>query len=87
MTYYVNGRDCIAIANEYIGGYRLREIAPAVIQNFYDKLDAMKKKISKVFPKPEFHSVLDKHGYNYMKLRYEINIQACTLGMLLREKP
>lgn len=71
LSYYVKGRDCIALANEYIGGY-----TPAVIQNFYDKLDAMKKKISKVFPKPEFRSVLEKHGYNYMKLRYEVNIQA-----------
>lgn len=49
LTYYVKGRECIALANEYIGGYKLREITPAVIQNFYDKLDAMKKKISKVY--------------------------------------
>ena len=80
LTYYVKGRDCIDLANEYIGNYKLREITPAVIQNFYDKLDAMKKKTSKVFPKPEFRSVLEKHGYNYMKLRYEINIQSCTLA-------
>ena len=80
MTYYVKGRDYIALANEYIGGYKLREITPAVIQNFYDKLDAMKKKTYKVFPKLEFRSVLEKHGYNYMKLRYEVNIQACTLA-------
>lgn len=86
MTYYVKGRDCIALANKYIGGYKLREITPAVIQNFYDKLDAMKKKISKVFPKPEFRSVLEKHGYNYMKLRYEVNIQACTLANALAGK-
>ncbi len=80
LTYYVKGRDCIALANEYIGGYKLREITPAVIQNFYDKLDAMKKKTYKVFPKPEFRSVLEKYGYNYMKLRYEVNIQSCTLA-------
>lgn len=86
MTYYVKGRDCIALANKYIGGYKLREITPAVIQNFYDKLDAMKKKISKVFPKPEFRSVLEKHGYNYMKLQYEVNIQACTLANALAGK-
>ena len=86
LTYYVKGRDCIALANKYIGGYKLREITPAVIQNFYDKLDAMKKKISKVFPKPEFRSVLEKHGYNYMKLRYEVKIQACTLANALAGK-
>ena len=47
----------------------MRELTPAIIQNFYDKLDAMKKKILKVFPKPEFRSVLEEHGLNYMKLR------------------
>lgn len=80
LNYYVKACDSITLANEYIGGYKLREITPAIIQNFYDKLDAMKKKTSKVFPKPEFRSVLEKHGFNYMKLRYEINIQSCTLA-------
>ena len=80
LNYYVKACDSITLANEYIGGYKLREITPAVIQNFYDKLDAMKKKMSKVFPKPEFRSVLEKYGYNYMKLRYEVNIQSCTLA-------
>ena len=74
LSYYVNARDSISLANEYIGGYKLRELTPAIIQNFYDKLDAMKKKILKVFPKPEFRSVLEEHGLNYMKLRYEVNI-------------
>ena len=79
-AYYVKGKEAIAIANKFIGGYKLREITPAIIQNFYDKLDAMKKKISKVFPKPEFRSTLEKYGFNYMKLRYEVNIQSCTLA-------
>ena len=80
LNYYVKARDSIALANEYIGGYKLRELTPAIIQNFYDKLDAMKKKISRVFPKPEFRSTLEKYGFNYMKLRYEVNIQSCTLA-------
>lgn len=64
LIYYVKERDYIALANKYIGGYKLREITPAVIQNFYDKLDAMKKKISKVFSKPEFRFVLESTAIN-----------------------
>lgn len=79
-AYYVKGKEAIVVANKYIGGYKLRELTPAIIQNFYDKLDAMKKKISKVFPKTEFRAVLEKHDFNYMKLRYEVNIQSCTLA-------
>ncbi len=80
LSYYVNAGKSIQLANEYIGGYKLRELTPVIIQNFYDKLDAMKKRTSKVFPKPDFRSVLEQHGYNYMKLRYEVNIQCCSLA-------
>ena len=79
-SYYVKGKEAIAVANKYIGGYKLREITPAIMQNFYDKLDDMKKKTSKVFPKSDFRAVLEKHGFNYMKLRHEVNIQSCTLA-------
>ena len=59
LHYYVKSRDAISLANEYIGGYKLRELTSAIIQNFYDKLDAMKKRT-----KPEFRSVLERHGFN-----------------------
>ena len=52
LSYYVKARDSISLANEYIGGYKLRELTPAVIQNFYDKLDAMKKKTYLTQTKP-----------------------------------
>lgn len=87
LTYYVKAKDCIAVANDYIGNYKLREITPAIIQSFYDKLDAMKKRTSRVIPKPEFRSVLANAGYNYMKLRYELNVQSCTLANAFAGKP
>ena len=87
LNYYVKGKDSIAIANKYIGGYKLREITPSIIQSFYDKLDARKKTVVKVFPKPNFREVLEEHGYNYMRLRYQVNIQSCSLAHALAGKP
>lgn len=54
LSYYVNSSDIIKEVNEYIGGYRLRDITPAVIQNLYDKLDKLQKTTSRIVPKPDF---------------------------------
>ena len=53
-AYYVKGKEAIAIANKFIGRYKLREITPAIIQNFYDKLDAIKRKFQGSFQNPSF---------------------------------
>lgn len=86
LNYYTRCKDSIELSNEYIGGYKICELTPAIIQGFYDKLDKLKKKKSNVFPKKEFRKVLEESGYNYMRLRYEINIQSCTLSNALNGK-
>jgi integrase len=86
LGYYVKGCDVIELVNEYIGGYKLRELSPAIIQSFYDKLDKLQKTISRVFPKPEFRAVLESHGFNYMKLRYDYHVQNCSLSNALNGK-
>ena len=83
LNYYVKCKDAIELVNCYIGGYRLRELNPAIIQNCYDRLDQMKKKTVKVLPKSEFRATLERAGHNYMRLRYELNVQSCTLANAL----
>lgn len=80
LIYYTKCVDMVNLSNEYIGGHRLRDISPAIIQSFFDKLDQMKKKTSKVFPQKEFRQILESAGYGYMKLRYDMKIQSCTLA-------
>ena len=86
LNYYVKSKDAIDLVNGYIGGYKLRELNPAIIQNCYDKLDQLKKHTSRVIPKKEFRAVLESAGYNYMRLRYELNVQCCTLANALAGK-
>lgn len=86
LNYYVKCKDAIELVNSYIGGYRLRELNPAIIQNCYDRLDQMKKQAVKILPKAEFRATLERAGYNYMKLRYELNVQSCTLANALAGK-
>ncbi len=42
------------LANKYIGGYNLREITPAIMQNFYDKLDDYEKENVEGFSETRF---------------------------------
>ena len=32
--------DAVAWMNRYIGGYKIREVTPYIIQDFFDKLDS-----------------------------------------------
>lgn len=74
LNNYVNCRDAVNVANQYIGGYKVRELTPAIIQSFYDKIDQQQKTTMRVVPKPEFRAVLESHGFNYKKLRYEYHV-------------
>lgn len=87
LNYFVKSRDAIELSNSYIGGYKLRDLTPAVIQSFYDKLDKMQKTTARILPKPEFRAVLESKGFNYKKLRYEYHVQSCTLANALAGKP
>lgn len=45
IAYYERGIKTIEWIKRYIGGYKIREVTPYVIQNFYDKLDREKRVI------------------------------------------
>lgn len=80
LSYYVNSMKILEEVNKSIGGYKLRELTPAIIQNYFNKLDAKKKIVNQVTAKPEFRERLNARGYNYMKLRYDLHIQSCSLA-------
>lgn len=42
--YYYSAKKDIEFVNRHIGGYKLREITPAIIQNFFNLIDDRRKK-------------------------------------------
>lgn len=80
LSYYENSKDVLEEINRHIGGYKLREITPAIIQNFFNKLDKKKRKMNQITAKPNFREILQSYGLSYMKLRYDYHIQSCTLA-------
>lgn len=70
-SYYVNCESAIELTNKHIGGYKLKELTPNTIQQYYDKLDRMKKIVTVVTAKPTLREKMNQTGIGYMKLRYE----------------
>lgn len=74
------------MTNKHIGGYKLKELTPNIIQQYYDKLDRMKKIVMVVTAKPTLREKMNQTGIGYMKLRYEKNFSSCSLSNALAGK-
>lgn len=57
-SYYANSIRAIKLACQYIGGYKLADLTPRIIQNFYDKID--KLKMEKVTIAPKVDKIRDR---------------------------
>ncbi|NCA92357.1 site-specific integrase [bacterium] len=88
LNYYVKSKLAVNLADKYIGGYKLRELNPSIIQNFYNKIDKLERTITKVIPRPvEIRKAMEKSGIGYMKLRYEKNISSFAISQTLEGNP
>ncbi|MFA5676673.1 MAG: site-specific integrase [Christensenellales bacterium] len=87
LAYYAHCRSSIGEVNKLIGGYKVRELTPAIIQNCFDKPDKLEKKVTKVYPVPNFKEILASYGYNYTKLRHGKNIQPGSLAKAFKGNP
>ena len=68
LNTYVHYSDTLKILDEYIGGVKLRDLTPFIIQSFYDKLDKFKKVSAYAIGKPKFKIVQEKKGLNSNEL-------------------
>lgn len=85
-SYFVNCESAIELTNKHIGGYKLKELTPNIIQQYYDKLDRMEKTVTVVTAKPALRERMNQTGIGYMKLRYEKNFSSCSLSNALAGK-
>ncbi len=85
-SYYVNCESAIELTNKHIGGYKLKELNPTVIQQYYDKLDKAEKTITVVRAKPALRERMKEVGVGYMVLRYEKGFSSCSLSNALAGK-
>lgn len=85
-SYYMNCKVAIQDIDSNIGGYKLRELNPTIIQRFYDKIDKKEKTITVVTAKPELRKAMESEGMGFRKLRYEMGFNCATLSAVLAGK-
>ena len=85
-TYYVKVKDHLDYINENIGGYKLKEITPGLLQNFFNAIDKRRKLVRTITPVPNFKDIIQSYGYDYMDLRYKYKIQSATLCYAMQGK-
>lgn len=85
-SYYVNCQNAIKDITASIGGYKLREINPTIIQRFYDQLDKKEKTVTTVTAKPELREAMQEAKMGFRKLRFEMDFNCCTLTAALAGK-
>ncbi len=86
LKYYTSCKDSIEYSNKHIGGYKLRELNPSIIQRFFDKIDARKKIVTQIVVKPRLRKLMRETGIGYMKLTDEYGISNSTLCHMLQYK-
>ncbi len=84
LSYYVMAQKELEFACSKIGGYRLRELTPYIIQEFFDFIDNRKRTITVITPKPNFKDILASYGFCYKNLRYDYGTQSATLAHALK---
>ena len=54
LSYYVISKRALDFACSRIGGYKVKELTPAIIQNFFNEIDNRTHNVSIITPKPNF---------------------------------
>ena len=80
LSYYVHTRDLIEEINQTIGHIPLKKLDVATIQRYFYYLDDKVRIVYNVCPKLNFKEVLISNGFNYNRLRYDLEIQCNTLS-------
>ncbi len=87
VGYYEMSLDTTAWIKRFIGGYKIREVTPYIIQDFYDKLDNERYITYNVTAKPAFKELMKSKGISFRQFREQYKLNTCSLSHLLEGKP
>ncbi|MFI3164119.1 MAG: tyrosine-type recombinase/integrase [Bacillota bacterium] len=82
VSYYMNSRSTVEGINKYIGGYKLNELTPRIIQSYFNKLDKLEKVTYKVYPKAEeIRKMMEGNPITFTELSAKVG-QAAVVSSL-----
>lgn len=83
VHYYEMSIESVKWINRYLGGFKLVEITPYIIQSFYDKLDEETYTVTHITPKLNaLREVMDEKHISYSILRHKFTLNPATLAKL-----
>lgn len=84
VSYYEKGIRIVEKIKRYIGGYKIREVTPYIIQNFYDKLDREKRVIYTITAKSALREAITNFGHTFRELYADYGINVASLIIALQ---
>ena len=73
ISHYAGSLFLSKIVKDKIGKYKLKELTPIIIQDFYDYIASLKMEKTHIFPRKNFEELLSKYNYKSKKFSKEIN--------------
>lgn len=86
LSYYEMSIQSVNWICRYIGGYKVKEVTPFIIQSFYDALDKETHSIITVHAKPALREVMNAKNIKYKDFRYKYQINSGSLANALKGK-
>lgn len=86
LSYYEMSIQSVNWICRYIGGYKVKEVTPFIIQSFYDALDKETHTITTVRAKPALREVMNAKNIKYKDFRYKYQINSGSLANALKGK-
>ncbi|MBQ8658942.1 MAG: site-specific integrase, partial [Clostridia bacterium] len=86
-SHYANSKLALKDINSAIGGYKLKDITPSILQYFYDRLDEKKLEIVKVKVKEKrLNELLSKYKVARYKIAKALGVSDVSLKAMLEGK-
>lgn len=85
-SYEGNARQCLEKVLPLIGGYKIKDITPSIVQSVFDRIDKMKKTVYEIYPKPNLKAILAKEGIDFIWLRKHTELNEATLSRVYNGK-
>lgn len=86
IRYYEMSVKSVKWIDRYIGGYKVKDITPFIIQSFYDRLDQETYTTVTVHAKPALREVMNEKHIKYKDFRYKYKINSGSLASALKGK-
>lgn len=86
LSYYEMSIESVKWICRYIGGYKVKDVTPFIIQSFYDQIDKETYTVTTVHAKPALREVMNARHIKYKDFRYKYKINSGSLANALKGK-